>query len=91
MIKYVITVTCGTTIRTLKNTFADYDSALRYVNEKYHRAKMQILASSERRNGVKYKCVYKRYGENNRISIYTIKIHEIVIEGDVYNEKTQNC
>ena len=90
MIKYVITVTDNNKIRVLKNTFADYQQALMYVNEKYHRAKTQIMTSAERRDGVVCKYVYKRYGENNRISIYTIKIHKIVLEGDVYDEEKKD-
>lgn len=90
MIKYVITVTDNDKIRTLKNTFADFQTALEYVTEKYHRAKQNILTSAERRNGTLCKYTYKRYGENNRISIYTIKIHKIVLEGDVCNEEKKD-
>ena len=94
MEKYVITITGidkeNASIRTLKNTFADKKSAMDYVLNKYHRAKCQILTSEERRNGTVYKCIYKIYGENNRISIYMIKIHHVLIEGDVYNEEKKN-
>ena len=48
------------------------------------------MTSAERRDGVVCKYVYKRYGENNRISIYTIKIHKVVLEGDVYDEEKKD-
>ena len=94
MEKYVITITStgeeSNGIRTLKNTFADYEEALNYVRNKYVRSKPQLMTTMERRNGTVYKSIYKRYGENNRISIYTIKIHKVTIKGDDYYEETKD-
>ena len=92
MERYVITITGmgkgSNGIRTLKTTFADCKEAVNYVNNKYIRAKPQLMTSEERRHGVVYKSIYKICGENNRISIYTIKIHKVSIKGDdCYEEK----
>lgn len=94
MNKYVISSTKvvqgneEVTRRWFNMSFSSPTEAKAYIHQKFPISKWYALMPDEIKRGIFSKYIYKRYGENNSLNTYLIRIHKINLKEDSQYEET---